>query len=104
MAGFLTFVIIGILILGGWYLYNNPEILQKSTITNPLDQFLAKNNTPSSFITETQDKIFFGFPFSYYNCAENGGGDNSCKVVYGSGTFCLDNQSNENHGKCYTNK
>ena len=98
-------IIIILLLIGGfYYVYTNPNLLKESIVTNPLDNFLVKNNTPSSQITMINDKTFFGFPFSYYNCAENGGGDNSCKLVYGPGTFCLNNQSDENYGSCYANK
>lgn len=97
-------IILIVLLIGGiYYIYTN-DLLKMSTVTNPIDQFLVKNNTPGSTITKVNDKTIFSFPWQYYNCAENGGGDNSCRSVYGPGTFCLINQSDINYGKCYANQ
>ena len=98
--GAMGIILILIIAIGGYYAYTHDNILKMSTITNPIDQFLVKNNTAGSTIIELNDKTYFGKPFSYYLCKNN----EDCKIVYGSGTFCQLNQSDSNYGNCYANK
>ena len=92
-------IFIILILAGGYYAYSN-DLFTKNTITNPLDNLInAKNNTPSSTITEIDDKTFFGKPFSYYNCQNH----EDCKNVFGAGTICELNQTSNYYGQCYTN-
>ena len=84
-----------ILLIGaGYYAYTN-DLFTKNTITNPLDQFLVKNNTPSSTIIQTNSIVGYGKPWQYYSCMN----DESCKISFGAGTFC-----NQTLGTCYSIK
>ena len=93
--GAMGIILILIVIGAGIYLYQNPEILQKSTIQNPLDQFLVRNETPSSTITNTNSIVGYGKPWQYYSCSV----DTDCQKVFLVGTFC-----NQTTGECYSKK
>ena len=99
-------IVIMLLLVGAYYTYTHPEITKFNPFSKDIIQNLTispQNNTPLSIITYTPDKTYFGKPFAYYNCAE-GGGDNSCKLAFGSGVFCMTNQSDSRYGQCYANR
>lgn len=98
-----VWIIIIILGFGFWYISSHPEIIALSTVKNPLiDIKPSYNNTPSSTITQTPTRTYFGQPFAYYNCAQSGG-DNSCRKSF-LGTICETNLSSIYYGQCYANK